>query len=54
MDADLSQRNLLEQDLRKAIENDGLKVVYQPFMNANGETVVGWRRWRAGRTRCAA
>ncbi len=41
MDADLSQRKLLEQDLREAIENNGLKVVYQPFMNASGETVVG-------------
>ena len=41
MDADLSQRKLVEQDLRETIENDGLKVFYQPIFNAGGETVVG-------------
>lgn len=41
MDADLSQRKLVEQDLRETIENDGLKVLYQPFFNASGEKVVG-------------
>ena len=41
MDADLSQRKLVEQDLREAIENDGLKVLYQPIVNASGEKVVG-------------
>jgi diguanylate cyclase (GGDEF)-like protein len=40
MDADLSQRKLVEQDLREAIENDGLKVLYQPIVNASGEKVV--------------
>jgi diguanylate cyclase (GGDEF)-like protein len=41
MDADLSKRKLVEQDLREAIENDTLKVLYQPIVNASGETVVG-------------
>jgi EAL domain-containing protein (putative c-di-GMP-specific phosphodiesterase class I) len=41
MDADLSQRKLVEQDLRETIENDGLKVFYQPIFNAGGDRVVG-------------
>jgi diguanylate cyclase (GGDEF)-like protein len=41
MDADLSNRKLLEADLREAIENDRLKVLYQPVVNKSGETVVG-------------
>ena len=41
MDADLSQRKLVEQDLREAIQQDDLKVLYQPIVNASGETVVG-------------
>jgi diguanylate cyclase (GGDEF)-like protein len=41
MDANLSKRKLVEQDLREAIEQDGLKVLYQPIVNASGETVVG-------------
>ena len=41
MDADLSSRKLLEADLREAIENDRLKVLYQPVVNKSGETVVG-------------
>ncbi len=41
MDADLSNRKLLEADLREAIENDGLRVLYQPIVNKSGETVVG-------------
>ena len=41
MDADLSQRKLVEQDLRETIENDGLKVFYQPIFNASGDKVVG-------------
>jgi diguanylate cyclase (GGDEF)-like protein len=40
MDADLSQRKLVEQDLREAIEHDHLKVLYQPIVNASGERVV--------------
>jgi diguanylate cyclase (GGDEF)-like protein len=40
MDADLSQRKLVEQDLREAIQHDHLKVLYQPIVNASGETVV--------------
>jgi diguanylate cyclase (GGDEF)-like protein len=41
MDADLSNRKLLEGDLREAIENDRLKLLYQPIVNKSGETVVG-------------
>jgi diguanylate cyclase (GGDEF)-like protein len=41
MDADLSSRKLLEGDLREAIENDGLKVFYQPIVNKSGEKVLG-------------
>jgi diguanylate cyclase (GGDEF)-like protein len=41
MDADLSIRKLLEGDLREAIENDGLRLLYQPIMNKSGETVLG-------------
>jgi diguanylate cyclase (GGDEF)-like protein len=41
MDADLSHRKLIEQELREAIENDQLEVLYQPIVNASGETVVG-------------
>jgi len=40
MDADLSKRKLVEQDLREAIDNDALKVLYQPIVNASGEKVV--------------
>jgi diguanylate cyclase (GGDEF)-like protein len=51
MDADLSSRKLLERDLREAIENGELQVVYQPIVNASGETVVGVEalaRWTHG------
>ena len=41
MDADLSQRKLVEQDLRETIGNDGLKVFYQLIFNASGDKVVG-------------
>ena len=41
MDADLSTRKLLEADLREAIENDHLQLLYQPVVNKSGETVVG-------------
>ncbi|HWP27100.1 MAG TPA: EAL domain-containing protein [Xanthobacteraceae bacterium] len=41
MDADLSRRKLLEQDLREAIENDRLDIAYQPIVNAGGEKIVG-------------
>jgi diguanylate cyclase (GGDEF)-like protein len=40
MDADLLKRKVLENDLRAAIESDGLRVVYQPIVNNSGETVV--------------
>jgi diguanylate cyclase (GGDEF)-like protein len=41
MDADLSSRKLLEADLRDAIDNDRLRLVYQPVVNKSGETVIG-------------
>src|SRR5262249_20455459 len=41
MDADLSSRKLIESDLREAIENDRLQLLYQPIVNKSGETVVG-------------
>ena len=41
MDADLSQRKLLESDLLHAIRNDGLGAAYQPIVNASGDTMVG-------------
>jgi EAL domain-containing protein (putative c-di-GMP-specific phosphodiesterase class I) len=41
MDADLSQRKLVEQDLREAIENENLHVLYQPIYNASGEKIIG-------------
>jgi diguanylate cyclase len=41
MDADLSNRKLLEGDLLYAIKNDGLAAAYQPIMNSSGETIMG-------------
>jgi diguanylate cyclase (GGDEF)-like protein len=41
MDADLSNRKLLEGDLLQAIKSDGLRAAYQPIVNASGDTVVG-------------
>lgn len=40
MDADLSNRKRVEQDLRDAIKNDELSVLYQPIVNASGDKVV--------------
>jgi diguanylate cyclase (GGDEF)-like protein len=41
MDADLSNRKLLEGALRQAIKNEELHVLYQPIVNPSGEKVVG-------------
>jgi diguanylate cyclase len=41
MDADLSNRKLLEGDLLQAIQNDSLRAFYQPIVNSVGDTVVG-------------
>jgi diguanylate cyclase len=41
MDADLSSRKLLEGDLRDAIDNNGLRLLYQPIVNKSGEVVIG-------------
>jgi EAL domain-containing protein (putative c-di-GMP-specific phosphodiesterase class I) len=49
MDADLSSRKLLEADLREAIDNDGLRLDYQPVVAKDGETIVAVEalcRWR--------
>jgi diguanylate cyclase (GGDEF)-like protein len=49
MDADLSNRKLLETDLRYALENSALQLLYQPLVNNSGATVVGVEalcRWR--------
>ena len=42
MDADLSQRKLLEGDLRDAIQNnDTIAAAYQPVVNSSGEIIIG-------------
>ena len=41
MDADLSNRKLLEGALRHAIKNQELHVVYQPIVNPSGKHLVG-------------
>jgi EAL domain-containing protein (putative c-di-GMP-specific phosphodiesterase class I) len=41
MDADLSNRKLMEADRREAIENDRLRLLYQPIVEKTGKTVVG-------------
>jgi diguanylate cyclase (GGDEF)-like protein len=41
MDADLSNRKLVEQELRVAIGQGALEVLYQPIVNGSGEKVVG-------------
>ncbi|MBS0246100.1 MAG: EAL domain-containing protein [Proteobacteria bacterium] len=41
MDADLSKRKLLEGDLREAIENNQLRLVYQPIVDKSGDNMLG-------------
>jgi diguanylate cyclase (GGDEF)-like protein len=41
MDESLLKRKLLEANLRTAIENDGLRLAYQPIVNNSGESVLG-------------
>jgi diguanylate cyclase (GGDEF)-like protein len=41
MDADLSNRKLLESALRQAIKNQELHVVYQPIVNPSGQKFMG-------------
>jgi diguanylate cyclase len=41
MDADLSQRKLLEGDLRDAIKNNAIAAYYQPVVNSSGEVIIG-------------
>jgi len=40
MDADLSERKQLENDLRAAIAADQLRIVYQPIVNGSGDTIL--------------
>jgi len=41
MDAALSNRKLLEGDLREAIASGGLRVAYQPIVDKSGEKIMG-------------
>jgi diguanylate cyclase (GGDEF)-like protein len=41
MNVDVSNRKQLENDLREAIDNGGLRLAYQPIVNNSGEVVVG-------------
>ena len=41
MDADLSERKLLEHDLREAIATGQLRLVYQPIVNGSADTILG-------------
>jgi diguanylate cyclase (GGDEF)-like protein len=41
MDANLVHRKVLQDDLRQAIASDGLRLEYQPVVNASGEKVIG-------------
>jgi diguanylate cyclase (GGDEF)-like protein len=41
MNADLSNRKQLEHDLRQAIDNNNLFLLYQPIVNAAGDTLIG-------------
>ena len=41
MDADLSNRKLLESALRQAIKNQELHVLYQPIVNPSGQKLMG-------------
>jgi diguanylate cyclase (GGDEF)-like protein len=41
MDADLSNRKLLEGDLLQAINNNDLRAAYQPIVNSAGDTIIG-------------
>jgi EAL domain-containing protein (putative c-di-GMP-specific phosphodiesterase class I) len=41
MNADLTQRKQLENDLRQAIKNNELALAYQPLVSPDGQRVVG-------------
>jgi diguanylate cyclase (GGDEF)-like protein len=48
MHSNAQERQLLEQDLRRAIERNQLKLVYQPIVNTTTEEVIGFEalaRW---------
>jgi len=44
----------LEAELRRALPQDELFVVYQPLVDLVSGALTGWRHWCAGSTRCAA
>ena len=49
MDADLTHRKHLENDLRHALETDSLQLLYQPVVNPAGDKLLGVEalsRWR--------
>ena len=49
MDADLLKRKHLENDLRRAIEGEHLRVAYQPIVNNSGTTIIAVEalcRWK--------
>ena len=49
MHSDASERQLLENDLRQAIERGELSVAYQPIVHAAGEEISGFEalvRWQ--------
>ena len=49
MDAQMQARRLMELDLRQAVHGDQLEVFYQPFVNLQDRTIVGFEallRWR--------
>jgi diguanylate cyclase (GGDEF)-like protein len=41
MNADLTERKQIEQDLRLAIERSGLTLAYQPLVSPDGERMIG-------------
>ena len=41
MDETIRMRKMVEEDLRAAVESDGLALHYQPLMSADGERIVG-------------
>jgi len=49
MDASLRQRQMLEKDLRRAVEREEFELHYQPLVSAGSEEVTGFEalvRWR--------
>jgi sensor c-di-GMP phosphodiesterase-like protein len=53
MHSEAAERQLLENDLRQAIERGELAVHYQPIVRTAGEEISGFEAWSAGPTRRA-